>query len=316
MDIVHGLLSAINERPTTLTIGAFDGVHRGHQHLIGGTVRRARDLDCQSAVLTFEPHPDTVIHPDQGRLYLTSLEERSELIEALGADLLIVLPFTRELMQLTAQGFMSAICRAVALRELWVGWDFALGRKREGNLARLREIGHTLGYHVHPVDAFAFADGTQVSSTRVRDALRAGDVHGAARLLGRSFGVRGPVARGDQRGRTIGFPTANIMVGDEHMLPADGVYVCHATVGGVRYGAVTNIGMRPTFAGTRRTVEAYLLDFVGDIYDESVRLEFLHRLRGEQKFAGIAALVTQITADVAAARQWLTVSLNSDRFNR
>ena len=305
MEIVHGLPSAINTRLTILTIGAFDGVHRGHQHLIGSTVRRARQLECQSAALTFDPHPDMVMHPERERMYLTSFEERAELIEALGVDLLIVLGFTRELMTLPAAAFMAHVCQAIALRELWIGWDFALGRRREGTLPRLREIGHELGYSVHPVDAFAFADGTPVSSTRIRDLLRAGDAATAARLLGRPFSVRGIVARGDQRGRTIGFPTANITISDHHLLPGDGVYVCHAWVNGQRYGAVTNVGLRPTFAGTHRTIEAYLLDFVGDIYGEVARLDILHRLRGEQTFAGIAALVAQINADVAAARRWL-----------
>jgi riboflavin kinase/FMN adenylyltransferase len=305
MELVHGLLDFINAHPTVLTIGVFDGVHRGHQHLIGNAVRRARDVGWQSAVLTFDPHPDTVIHPGREHLYLTSLEERAELIADLGVDLLIVLPFTREVMAQTAEQFMRHVRRAIALHELWVGWDFALGRKREGNVARLREIGLELGYSVHPVDAFDFADGTPVSSTRIRDALRAGDIETAALLLGRPFSVRGPVMRGEQRGRTIGFPTANISVADQHVRPGDGVYVCHAVVGGQRYGAVTNIGLRPTFDGKRRTVEAYLLDFVDDIYGETVRLDLLHRLRGEQKFEGIAALIAQITADVAAARAWL-----------
>ena len=131
MEIVQGLPAAINARPTIMTIGAFDGVHLGHQHLIESIVRRANDLGSQSAVLTFDPHPDMIIHPDRGRMYLTSFEERAELIEALGVDLLIVLAFTRELMQISAYDFMAQICHAVALRELWVGWDFALGRRRE-----------------------------------------------------------------------------------------------------------------------------------------------------------------------------------------
>jgi riboflavin kinase/FMN adenylyltransferase len=305
MELVHGLLHSINEHATILTIGAFDGVHRGHQLLIESAVRRARELGCQSAVLTFDPHPDLVIHPERDRLYLTSLEERAELIERLGADLLIVMPFTRETMGLSAQDFMSRTCAAVVLRELWVGWDFALGRKREGDLARLRQIGQQLGYTVHPVGAFALADGTPISSTRIRGALAAGDLESAAMLLGRPFAVQGPVAQGDRRGRTIGFPTANIAVDQLHVLPADGVYVCDAEVGGQHYGAVANIGVRPTFDGTRRKVEAYLLDFVDDIYGETLRLTLRHHLRGEQKFDGIAALVAQITSDVAAARAWL-----------
>jgi riboflavin kinase / FMN adenylyltransferase len=305
MELVHGLLHSINEYATILTIGAFDGVHRGHQHLIESAVRRARALGCQSAVLTFDPHPDLVIHPERDRLYLTSLEERAELIERLGVDLLIVMPFTRETMGLTAQDFMSKVCGAVALHELWVGWDFALGRRREGDIARLRQLGQQLGYTVHPVAAFALADGTPISSTRIRSALAAGDLESAAMLLGRPFAVQGLVTKGDQRGRTIGFPTANIAVDQSHALPADGVYVCDAQVGGQLYGAVTNIGVRPTFNGTQRKVEAYLLDFVDDIYGETLRLTLRQRLRGEKKFDGITALVAQITSDVAAARAWL-----------
>jgi len=311
MELVHGLLHSINAHPTILTIGAFDGVHRGHQHLIESAVRRARELGCQSAVLTFDPHPDLVIHPERDRLYLTSLEERAELIRRLGADLLIVMPFTREIMALSALDFMSRTCASVALCELWVGWDFALGRKREGDLARLRQIGQQLGYTVQPVAAFALADGTPISSTRIRSALAAGDLESAAMLLGRPFAVQGPVAQGDRRGRTIGFPTANVDVGQLHVLPADGVYVCDAEVGGQHYGAVTNIGVRPTFDGTHRKVEAYLLDFADDIYGETLRLTLRQRLRGEQKFDGIAALVAQITTDIVAARAWLSTSVRS-----
>jgi riboflavin kinase/FMN adenylyltransferase len=305
MELVHGLLHQINERPTILTIGAFDGVHRGHQQLIQGTVRRGLELGYQSAALTFNPHPDLVIHPERDRLYLTSLDERVELIEQLGIDLLIVMPFTRETMSLSAMDFMSSMCQAVALRELWVGWDFALGRKREGDLPRLRQIGQQLGYTVHPVSAFALADGTPISSTRIRNALAAGDLETATMLLGRQFAVQGVVTLGDQRGRTIGFPTANVEVDQLHVLPADGVYICDAEVGGRHYGAVTNIGVRPTFDGTRRKVEAYLLDFVDDIYGETLRLTLRYRLRGEKKFDGIAALVAQINSDVATARAWL-----------
>lgn len=304
MELVQGLPQPINERPTVLTIGAFDGVHLGHQRLIGSAVQRAQALGWQSAVLTFDPHPSLVIRPDRERLYLASLEERIEQIADLGVDLLIVLPFTRDTMALTAHEFMTRVCHAIALRELWIGYDFALGRGREGNPDRLRDIGHELGYGVHAVEPFLL-DGAPVSSTRIRSALHEGDLLAAARLLGRPFGLRGQIAEGARRGRTIGFPTANVTVDPQHMLPADGVYVCRAQVGGQRYGAVTNVGMRPTFAGTHRTVEAYLLDFAEDIYGETLRLDFLHRLRGERKFDGVAALVAQITSDVAAARRWL-----------
>lgn len=311
MEIVQGLPQPINEHPTVLTIGAFDGVHRGHQHLISSAVRRARARGFQAAALTFDPHPDLVLHPRRERLYLADLEERGEQIAALGADLLIVLPFTHEVMALSAQQFMSWICRAITLRELWIGWDFALGRRREGDLARLREIGRELNYTVHPVEPFTL-DGLTVSSTGIRALLRAGDVAGVVPLLGRPFAVRGTVVEGDRRGRTIGFPTANIAVDEHRMLPGDGVYVCHAWLGDHRYGAVTNVGVRPTFAGARRTVEAYLLDFAEEIYDETLRLDFLHRLRGEQKFDGISALIEQIGRDVGAAREWLKTHTSSE----
>ncbi len=304
MELVHGLPQQINARPTIMTIGAFDGIHLGHKHLIGSVVSRAQALGVQSAVLTFDPHPDLVVRPDRQRLYLTSLEERIELIEALDVDVLLVLPFTQAVMNQTAQTFMDHVCGALALRELWIGWDFALGRKREGDLARLREIGQHHDYMVHPVEPFLL-DGQPVSSSRIRAALSEGNLEAANRLLDRPFGLRGPVVQGDQRGRTIGFPTANIAVDELHVVPANGVYVCRAQVDGETYGAVTNIGVRPTFDGTRRTVEAYLLDFVGDIYGETLRLEFLHHLRGEKKFSGIAELVAQISRDTAAAREWL-----------
>ncbi|MFO7170765.1 MAG: bifunctional riboflavin kinase/FAD synthetase [Chloroflexota bacterium] len=305
MNIVHGLPRPINEQPTVMTIGAFDGLHRGHQHLIGTVVERARALGCQSAVLTFDPHPDAIIRPERAQPVLTTVEERAEVLAELGVDLLIVVPFTRQLMSLGAREFMGEVCDAVALRELWIGWDFALGRKREGDARRLGEIGQELGYSVHTVERVTLG-GETVSSSSIRAALEAGDVAKAASMLGRPFSVRGEVVAGDRRGRTIGFPTANIAVEPGHATPSNGVYVCYATVGGARYGAVTNIGVRPTFDGTKRTVEAYLLDFTDEIYGEVLKLEFLQRLRGEQKFDGISALVAQITRDVAEARTLLT----------
>lgn len=287
-----------------LTIGVFDGVHLGHRHLISTTVDRARRLDCQSAVLTFDPHPDLLIYPDQPRLYLTSLEERIELVGALNPDLLIVLPFTETVKSQTAHEFMTHLCEAVALRELYIGWDFALGRKREGTPARLQEIGHQLTYSVHPVEPMIM-EGEPVSSSRIRGLIDTGAVDKVVRMLGRPFSLSGPVVMGDQRGRTIGFPTANIAYDERHVLPGNGVYVCRVQRGSETYGAVTNVGVRPTFGGQRRTVESYLLDFTDDLYGELLRVEFLHRLRGEQKFNGIAELIGQINRDTAAAREWL-----------
>lgn len=304
MERVHGLPQPINSRPTILTIGVFDGVHLGHQHLIKTVVKRAAMLDYQSAVLTFDPHPDIILHPGREHAYLTNLEERSSLIEALGVDLLIVLPFTHELMAWTAQEFMIRLCGAVAVRELWAGPDLAVGKRREGDLKRLTEIGQTLGYSTHAIDTFLLS-GQQVRSTRIRELLRAGDIEAAAVLLDRIFEMRGEVIEGDKRGRTIGFPTANIRIDPQHILPGDGVYVCYAIIHGERCGAVTNIGLRPTFGGKLRRFESYILDFSGDLYGEQLRIQFLRRLRGEMKYNSVSELVHQITDDVAVTRAYL-----------
>jgi riboflavin kinase/FMN adenylyltransferase len=290
MQLVQGLPQAISDRPTVLTIGVFDGVHRGHQHLIGSAIQRAKELGYQSAVLTFDPHPDLVIRPERDRHYLSTLEQRAEYIEQLGADLLIVMPFSRAVMAQTALEFMTQICQALPLRELWVGHDFALGRGREGNIARLSEIGTELGYTVHPVDALS-EQGEVISSSSIRRALIQGDIATANRLLARPFTLRGKVIEGDKRGRTIGFPTANLDISVQHLLPADGVYVGKAYI--------------PTFDGIERRVEAYLLDFSGNIYGQSVDLEFLEFLRGDIRFESVEALIDQIAQDVQDTRDWL-----------
>jgi riboflavin kinase / FMN adenylyltransferase len=303
MERVTGLSDSISDAPTVMTIGVFDGVHRGHQTLIRTVVTRAQAIGGQSAVMTFDPHPDAVLRPASGRLYLTSLTERAALISALGVDLLIVLPFTRELMAESAQRFMERVCAALPLRELIVGPDFALGRKREGTVARLQAIGADLGYTVQPFAPLTADDGI-ISSTRVRALLAEGLVEAVPALLGRPFALTAPVVHGDARGRTIGFPTANLAVADDHVIPANGVYVCQAHTAVGDYRAVTNVGVRPTFAGTQRRVEAHLLDFDGDLYGQELRVSFLARLRGEQKFSGIEALIAQIRHDADAARAW------------
>jgi riboflavin kinase/FMN adenylyltransferase len=285
-------------------MGKFDGLHLGHQQLIATTVERARALGLGSAVLTWEPHPNAVIRPGQPLQLLTSLEEKIELIGRLGPDLLIVAPFTEATKATGADAYMRQIVAAVPVRELWVGEDFAMGRGREGDVPSLMLIGAALGFAVGAAKQVTVG-GAPVSASRVRELLRAGDVEGAVALLGRPFGLRGVVVEGDKRGRTIGFPTANLRIHESHVLPADGVYACRVYLNGAGLPAVTNIGVRPTFDGLRRTVEAHLLDWSGDLYGQSIRIEFLHRLRGEQKFDGIQALVAQIRADAERARELL-----------
>jgi riboflavin kinase/FMN adenylyltransferase len=304
LEVVYALEPGISTRPSVLTMGKFDGLHLGHRQLIETTVERARALGLASAVLTWEPHPNVILRPGQPLELLTSLEEKVELIGRLGPDLLIVAPFTEATKATSADVYMAQIVAAVPVRELWVGEDFAMGRGRAGDVPSLMAIGAGLGFAVGAVRQVATAAGP-VSASRVRELLRAGDVEGAVALLGRPFGLRGQVVEGDKRGRTIGFPTANMQIDPSHVLPADGVYACRVYLNGLGLPAVTNVGVRPTFDGLGRKVEAHLLDWSGDLYGQSIRVEFLHRLRGEQKFAGIDALVAQIRRDADAARERL-----------
>lgn len=304
MEIVRALEPGSADRPAVLTMGKFDGLHLGHQRLIATTIEHARALGIASAVLTWEPHPNAVLRPDQPLQLLTSLEEKIELIAHHGPDQLIIAPFTRATMTTSAAAYMAQIVAAIPVRELWVGEDFAMGRGRTGDVASLMVIGSNLGFAVGAVSK-VIRDGMAVSASRVRELLGAGAVEAVAPLLGRPFGLRGLVVEGDRRGRTIGFPTANLQIGPEHVLPADGVYACRVYLNGVGLPAVTNIGVRPTFDGLRRTVEAHLLDWSGDLYGQSLRLEFSARLRGEQKFAGVEELIAQISRDAAQARALL-----------
>lgn len=301
MEVARALAPGLSSRPAALTMGKFDGVHLGHRRLIETAVERARALGLASAVLTWEPHPNAVIRPGQPLQLLTSLDEKIELIGRLGPDLLVVAPFTAQTMATSAEAYMREIVAAVPLRELWVGESFAMGKGRAGDVPALMTIGAELGFAVGAVRQVSVG-GQPVSASRVRELLRAGEVEGAVALLGRPFGLRGLVVEGDRRGRTIGFPTANMQIPAVHVLPADGVYACRVELDGERLPAVTNVGVRPTFEGARRTVEAHLLDWEGDLYGRTIGVEFLHRLRGEQKFAGVEALVAQIRRDADRAR--------------
>lgn len=308
MHTVYSLEQPVTDQPAVLTIGKFDGVHLGHQRLIDTAVERARSRGFASAVMTFDPHPDRVIRPDNPLRLLTTLDERGPLIAALGVDVLIVAPFTRETMATPAFDYMRQICTALPLGELWVGEGFALGRKREGDVPRLSEIGHDLGYTVGTVAA-VHLNGEPVNSSRIRRLLAEGAVAETVPLLGRPFALTGTVEEGDRRGRTIGFPTANLAIDESHALPADGVYACYVFVRDTALPAVTNIGVRPTFGSLRRTVEAHLLDWSGDLYGQVVRLAFVHHLRGERKFNGIDDLRAQITHDAQQARTLLQAPL-------
>ena len=287
-----------------VSIGVFDGVHGGHRLLIGRMLDEARARGLTGGAVTFHPHPITVIRPDLPFSYIESLERRVELLRDLGLAFVSVLTFTSELQQVSAADFTRLLVEEARMRLLVVGEDFRLGRGGEGTVDRLREIGVEQGFEVLAVPLLADEAGRdRISSTRVREALAAGEMEDVAALLGRPYAIRGPVLHGEERGRTIGFPTLNIGVSADRALPPNGVYVTRALVDDRVCSAVTNIGTRPTFDGRTTTVETHLLDFEGDLYGHVVTIELLRMLRGEQKFDGIEALRAQIERDVQATRQ-------------
>ncbi len=296
-----------------LTIGVFDGVHRGHQMLVRRMMAEASQRGLTGGVLTFHPSPVTVLRPDIPFVYLDSLERRVQHLSDLGVAFVSVVEFTRELSQVTCEDFVQMLVEEVRMRLLVVGEDFAMGKGREGTVPRLTELGAELGFEVIGVPLLTGGGNSAsstlptsqvVSSTRIRRALAAGDMEEVAELLTRPFSLSGPVLHGEERGRTIGFPTANLGVSVNRALPPNGIYITRAILeDGRTYAAATNVGTNPTFHdGDERHVEAYLLDFEGDLYDQWVTLEFLHRLRNELKFESVEALVAEIERDVAATR--------------
>ncbi len=293
-------------RDTAVTIGKFDGVHRGHQRLIAALIERARAEALAAVVIVLYPHPFTVLRPGSAVSYLTSLDERLELLRRLGPDSVRILPFTSELAQLSAPDFASLLSQELRMRLLYVGPDFALGRNREGTVGALRKIGRDLGFRVEVADMLV-EEGEKVGSSAVRQALAAGETEEMAGLLGRPFSLRGPVVAGARRGLSLGFPTANIAIGLDRVLPAFGVYVTRAFIRENQYPSCTNIGIRPTFDGAARpTVETYILDFKDDIYGEEIRIDLLHRLRDELKFESADELVAQMQRDIADTRHYFS----------
>ena len=290
--------------PNNLTIGNFDGVHLGHQTLILTLIADARAAGNHAGLLTFHPHPTAVLRPEVKHQYLTTIDQRLAIFEALGLDFAVVYPFTRATAATPARQFMAQLRAALNLACLVVGPDFALGRNREGNVEALREFGALDGYKVETIEPQILGDG-EVRSGRIRGDLAQGDVESAARQLGRLYQIAGDVVDGAHRGRTIGFPTANLDVPADRLLPANGVYATWSTVAGQRRASVTNIGVRPSFDNGLRTVEAHLLDFQGDLYGQQLTLEFVARLRPEMRFSGIDALREQIARDAATARDIL-----------
>lgn len=295
------------DKPSMVTIGVFDGVHRGHQALIRHLVEEAHAADRLAVVLTFHPHPDVVLGRVSGRYYLTSPEQRADFLGDMGVDVVVTHPFDNTIREIRAATFVDQLIQSLHMTCLRVGTDFALGYQREGNVAYLTELGREKGYQVRPIELVKLnGDEKRISSSIIRDLLQAGDVQKASALLGRPYSVRGEVIKGDQRGRTIGFPTANMDVWDEQVLPQQGVYAGWVTLAEERFMAVTNLGVRPTFDGQILSLEPHLLDFDREIYGETLKLTFEHRLRSEKKFAGLDALKAQLQEDIARGRDLLS----------
>lgn len=287
-----------------ISIGVFDGVHRGHRLLVERMLSEAASRGLTGGIVTFHPAPVTVLRPEIPFSYLESLELRVELLRGLGVDFVSVLQFTSEVAQVSAEDFARLLVEEARMRLLVVGEDFALGRGREGTTERLAEIGASMGFDVLAVPLLHHTDDG-VSSTRVRKALADGDMEQVDGLLGHPFTLRGPVLHGHERGREIGFPTINLGVSADRALPPDGVYVSRALLpDGALHQAATSIGVQPTFDGGERLVETHLIDFDADLYDEIVSVEILHFMREQVKFDSVDELIEHIGRDVEQVRAY------------
>lgn len=298
-------LNALNLKNAWLAIGVFDGVHRGHQQMLQRLVSGAHAESAPAVVLTFEPHPAVVLGKQVDFKWLSPPDERNMLLLSQGVDFIILQHFDRDFAMISAQDFMQNIARQLGLSRLFVGHDFALGHNRQGNISFLTEIGKKLGYSIELINPVTDQNGV-ISSTRIRNYIRAGMVEEAYQDLGRYYSLSGPVVHGDGRGRTINIPTANLDHHPDKLIPSNGVYACWAWLAGERMAAVTNIGTRPTFSSELAThVEAHILNLHEEIYGQELTLEFVQRLRDEQRFPSVDSLIAQIHSDIDQTRKIL-----------
>jgi riboflavin kinase/FMN adenylyltransferase len=296
-------LDGVNISNTCLTIGSFDGIHIGHQELIRELNNSARQSGGRSVVLTFHPHPAVILRGRTGAFYITPPLEKAELLDQLEVDIVITYPFTYELSQSTARDYIKLLKSHLGFHELWVGYDFALGKGREGNVPYLKLLGEEFGYAVHVMEPVK-SDGQIVSSSLIRKLIGEGAISEANKLLGRTYRVAGEVVHGDGRGKKIGIPTANLETGGEKLIPGAGVYACRVKILDKYWPAAVNVGTRPTFVDTdqRSHVEAHILDFSNDLYNQQIALDFIERLRGEEKFQSVQELLNQIRIDIDQTR--------------
>jgi riboflavin kinase/FMN adenylyltransferase len=304
MKIFHGLENANILKPTVLTLGVFDGLHLGHQRIMERLVERARVVNAHATALTFDPHPRAVLHPESAPPLLQTLDQRLANLDVLGIEQTIVIPFSTEFAQLPAEDFLTNVIHdRLHAREVYLGQGFAFGRGRGGNIDLLRRMSAELGFIADEVEEVRVR-GQRVSSSRIRELLIAGNINLARRMLGRPYGVEGVIIRGNRRGHTIGFPTANLKPRNR-VIPKFGVYATATLIDGTWRKSITNIGVRPTFEDTTEpSIETYIFDFDGDLYGDALRVRFLHRIRDERKFSGIDELKGQIERDTQTARNY------------
>lgn len=306
MRVAHNLAALDRDAPVILTMGAFDGVHRGHQYLIGEVVNRARRTGALSAVITFDPRPEVVLRP--GSLQLTDGTVKERMIAALGPDIGVLLPFTPELAAVSAGDFLATILDHLNVREIWAGADFVFGHRRGGTVDFLIDAGKHRGFTVHVVPRQPL-DGAPISSSLIRKLVTAGKMSEAARYLGHYFTLEGLVVHGQGRGRALGFPTANLRIAPHQLLPDTGIYAGYLCVDHRQLPAAISVGYNVVFGGREIVVEAHVLDFDEDLYDKDVGLEFVDRVREERNFDGVDALIQEMHRDVATVREILRAAV-------
>jgi riboflavin kinase/FMN adenylyltransferase len=304
MRLFHGIENAAIQRPTVVTLGVFDGLHLGHQLVMKTVVERARAINAVPTVITFEPHPRAVLHPESAPPLLQTFDQKIEALTVLGIEQTIVIHFDQAFAQIRAEDFLrDVVVDRLHAKEVYLGRGFFFGHNREGNIDLLRRVSQQLGFIADEVPEVRL-HGKRIGSTIIRQLLLDGRVNLARRMLGRPYGVEGPVARGDARGAGLGFPTANVQP-HNRVIPRRGVYVTATLIEGQWRRSVTNIGVRPTFGDAfAPAVETHVINWAGDLYGDVLRVRFLHRLREEQKFGSIDELKVQIERDVTRAERY------------
>jgi riboflavin kinase/FMN adenylyltransferase len=306
LKIFHSIKSFSSNNQTIVTIGTFDGVHLGHQKILKQITKSAQELHCESLVLTFFPHPRMVLQKDTEMKQLNSINEKLELLDNLGIDNLVIHPFDKEFSRLTAEEFVKQVLVDVfRVKKVIIGYDHRFGRNRTATIDDLNSFGETYGFEVEQISAEQINE-VSISSTKIRNAILEGNVEIAASYLGYNYPITGIVSKGNQLGRTIGYPTANIKIVDEHkLIPSNGVYVAKSIINGITIYGMMNIGLRPTVDGSTQTLEIHFFDFKKDIYNQEITVLLLKRMRSEQKFDSIDALKAQLNNDMIDAKNYL-----------